>query len=831
MSFGIGDLSQLLRLFCNSHIDTVRSECEEQLVRWRESPAAFPMCMELISIAGVPESTSMFGLLTLVNMIRASVCDGTIASFPTAAVFERCAARVTAGPPADGTIRVNTILVLTLCVVYDCGLYRRARALSLPDLAFFFEFLLLELKNRVHMDPTVPLAQPPDGAILADALAVLGGLEVSAIWFSLHTLALGRSDSFEPFLCLLPRIDAALEAFTFEIGGALMSFYDEVLGTSPDNVMGRPDDVAYVTAVMAKMLTLAQRLMVEAERDDRIVPFVSVIMLQTIDYNLDFYGFGPGVAIGEAVFGEAMTQAQVFLALNTDEFFLLLQQVAQTLNYVPDNCEFDVLKWIRLVLGFIMDVISAGRYELCEERMEVIIGMLTGVEKVHGVGEFLAGQVETLTPGICYVLAHSADCVCRMLATHLAIRLVSVRPDQTPVTAVSFIATCARWAEDVVESFLDIVFFWMDRSAPAGVVAAAVRALATLKPQACVTPDRRYFQAIVAAVPRSDPAAARDLFVALFWIVPLLPSTDGELGSLLEELGRLFLAVLPSTLGSLDVFQAFVEFVIPIMEGVKLGDETQPILRAFFEQLYLSMQTPIGGLWGSPDVDVQEQLALFVKAGLEWGWLRDHAPAIDWISQVVQRHPVPAHFAVIEWLLRDSPIPVIVQFLNAIDPSDAVLIEAQMDLIGRLCGREEDVELVPGLFTFETLLRPLASPDPTVVSRAMSLFEEAICRARIPLAEPEIVGLMRTATTVFQAGRGAIAPMRYVSMLVAIGQAYLPRGITDVAQYLCETYSPDPQGVAQLRAALEAAKAVPADPGTSAIVDAFVRFVNRPRAG
>ena len=801
METAIHELSEVISAFHAAPNNEIKSQLESRLVAWRQNPESLAVCVAVIASPAAAISTQLFCLVTLIDQLRDRGLRGLVQEMPTEEIMQVCIARLKAGVESE-PIAANLLMCLAVCAFYDRRLVDKGLELDLEMQLAYLDYFLREpvIPNTNERIERIKKENPGAEIVTNQMLDMQRSIafdeimnvlnaatHVSRNWLALHKSALAYGD-ISAFACLLPKLQTVTEVFSFEFGGELMTLYESILTTAPLSLS--KDDLVYIKNVIGIMMTLEAKIMKECDKVDQAIPYAFVILKETLDYGMDFFGMPEIVEFSEGVFKEAEIELQVFLRHDLDEFYDLFGQIAETLAYKPPESGFDQSKWIIAFVHFVNELVSANHFELCDSRMRQIVSTFTSTHD-EKLMQYLASCIGQLGAGILYIIACNEDidedddesgnviqkCLVRMVVE----KMMTMQPQQIPVTVLYFIKKCAKYALEHSEMFLNIVFYWMAQGDPLSMVPKVLLKLSMLNPRVFITEDNKYIEALIQLLGKSDAKTASSLFAVLFSVIPHLTLRPDVLIGKLDQIGKLFIGFLPTRITNIEEFNGFCRIVAPIFARGPQTEEMSPVISSFYNQIFERVQAVIGPLWDVNNDHVQMSLSELSVYAVNNRWISSHAPVIEWVSKRLQTHPMIYHCQVIEYLVDDLPIPLITEFLRSMPRLDSDLVCAQLSLLEHLCVKRP--ELLKTMMPLEVLLYPISSRETDVFKAGVSMVTQAF-ESGVPFAHEEVVAIVKAVTEGLFLTEKDFYPQTAFSLLHQIGTTIPEIGIANIRAYM-----------------------------------------------
>ena len=793
MEQAVIELSQVIASFHASTNNEEKTILERQLVAWRQNPEAIGVSVTVISNPKSPMATELFCLMTLIEQLREYGLLLRVHEIPAEAIMDTCIQRLRAGIESE-PVKAHMILCTAVCAFYDRRLVDKGLELDMDTQLAFLDYFLhervtpntnerikrLKCENPHANIATNELLDEQRAIRLEELLAVLNATELSKNWLALHTSAFSCG-SLSAFSSCLPKLQTVIDTFSFDYGGELMTLYESILMSSPSS--SSEADMVYIKNVIEIMMTLEAKIMRECENVEQAAPYAFVILKETLDYGMDFFGIPQFVEFSESVFVEVATELQVFLGCDQEEFYALFEQIADTLAYNPEESRFDQSNWIVTFVHFVNELVNAGRFELCDSRMKVIVNKFTATRDKKLI-QYIVGCIGQLKPGILYIIACNDDpdededdqsqSVQKVLVKLVTDKLVTMAPEEIPVTVLYFIRKCAKYAIEHSELFLNLAYFWMAQGDPLGLVPKVLLKLSMLSPQTFVGSDDKYIQILIHMIEKSDIKVASALFAVLFTVIPFAVTARESFVGQLEMIGRLFISFFPAQINNHEDLNHFCQFLHPSLSRTPPIECLPPVVAEFYSQLFMKIKDVIGPLWDMVNEIVQSALCELTINALRNRWILSHEPVIEWVCRMLQLQPMVYHCHVIAYLSEDLPIPLITEFFNSMPKLDDKLVCVQLEVIKRIC--QVRPELVKAMLPLDVLLYPIASRRPEIFRPGVAVLNQAFI-SHVSFAPEELVTIVKVVTdSIFFAPD----PDRVFTLLQRIGKTIPEIGIANI---------------------------------------------------
>jgi hypothetical protein len=364
--------------------------------------------------------------------------------------------------------------------------------------------------------------------------------------------------------------------------------------------------------------------------------------------------------------------------LSADCFLSAIDRVSESLAYVPPECYFDVPACVVVFLQLIITLIDEGRIVLCERHLEDSIERLSGSCEQQSniqnqppvpsqpIMEFLGHSVQTVTPGICYVIAYASESVRSILASQLAMRLSRLPEGSWPWSALPFIARSIRYAVDQRDALAHIAFHFSESDSVFALpFAKTVRSLAIVVPDVFVR-EPAYVPVLITILNNSlPPDIARPFLSALFAVVPRLGLSDAEVREILTNYGNRLISYIPGSISQFFELKNAVEFLSSIIKNTRKVGQSE-LTSSFYVEVFRTIEPAFKNVWYWDDKQAQDSFTGLIQEAIKSGWIVDLSPVLHWVCDIIKICPVGGHFHLMSDLIgmSETPIPQIVELLN-----------------------------------------------------------------------------------------------------------------------------------------------------------------------
>jgi hypothetical protein len=671
-----------------------RKALEDVLQSWWESSDALETCFEIIRMPSATDTPARWCLIRLGIQLAAFEAEGRLEEAPLGQIFDALCGLVVDGTPSRPVAYLICDLLGYMTTLDIEAFYRTA--------AIFPDGLRLPFCERfVHWCGRKNLQV---GNFRDTVFDILRTFDFGADWLNLfaNSYWLAELNEFKEFL---PPLEALVGDVPRELMGPFTRWLQESLAPTVDYLVEPENEIhnEYVQLVIDLVLRICHSLLATPDILDNPqviadhASFVCALLCDIVDQGLAYYGERVNAELGERMYTTLCQTVEVFARLGDDDNFLqLLEFVAQSFTYYSDTsfachpgemvCEFLVR-----IINYIQ--IDFNRFYFNELASDAVKGLLpaltrcpeiddgekTTIIKYPALLAFLTERMVDISPAFCFVLSYLDTPLRMQMATLVAPQFLGVEDLSTiPITAMDFIATCAKFAsEDMfTQKFFEIMMFYGEQ-VPAQTFSEVVASLAQVNPAGFHDNMQLIGQLIEWLQPGVPCEVLANYLVTAIAVVRLLPASLEDVCQILSDVMEGFRRCLPTELTDESELFALHTLVVPVFK-LGVGNPVHPEIMAQFYQGFFETLLPLFTCRSSPDAAIQTTFADMIQPIVGSGWLHDYSEVFAWIEELLVQHVA----------LSDVSYGVIKQLL---------LVRSSVDIVHRALHLLTEMARVPRL--------------------------------------------------------------------------------------------------------------------------------------
>jgi len=742
-------------------IDVLHNNCSHECVSeanmiceiWECSPEYIDLTARILMDSNDPKMI-FFGAITL-NRQVIHFYDYFLDNSVINCLVERIIVLVNSFPKGETCI-IQLLRSLSTIWKYfpsTLGLYT---SLALDQQAQLFIFFIEDISMMSHNENIQFIDY-----LKECTLGILLTLEPCVEWIGLFNNYIKLTMSITEIEIHLPKVRALLE---------LPEAYSEILTTlekilEPEYGNLEQDEIQVIRNMISIAVDLAESLLKEDISPEHIA-FVSLLWKECIDYSSDFY-IEEGMDRDRLDFSKDIINRYMnslyTMYQDPQELINMIEYVGPFFQTVSDLNFFQFYEEYARFLNLLFELIDTEDPFFRHSKISNAFDSLSSdVDQI--MVPFYQHKIQTPTAALYFAISYSKDSIRQQFASVLSEILFSNQ--EYPSTTLIFIHECSKFLSDRSEFMISITFsYWaenMDKES-----SRTLRKLSWLYPEVFIRHADEYIDPIITHSDNIPDNSLIDATMTIFHTIPFISDDSNQRDSILEKciliiIQRLsiflnegkpkkifeFLSILPSEMSEEFVDQniSIVPFITII--GVNNGrfeltaneesisemaflkksityNERSLYMSRVFVYLFNQITVFLDDLWMAENEEIQSSLCNFIQYALFYHWVEDKQSIVNWITQIIQTHPVPDHFELVVYLRNEISAELLKTLCNSAFSMNYPEVHASVidKLSSIFCSFNDPLFQMFGLDVFSSFL---TSQEPTVVENTIVMFHRLI---------------------------------------------------------------------------------------------------------